>query len=122
MWSPSDLGQPPYPNLRLSQYLVTALVHVASSVVVDPQHWHESVRISICLHRHRKIFVTEKQLPESWPAFLYGSVCILAVRQTHPESEHLTTSIRALVAPPSSPTLLSFLEVKNAPSELNSST
>lgn len=66
MWSPSDLGQPPHPNLRLSQYLVTALVHVASSVVVDPQHWNESIRIPICLHRHRKIVVTEKQLPESW--------------------------------------------------------
>lgn len=86
MWSPSDLGQPLHPNLMLSQYLVTALIHVASSVVVDPQHWNKSIRISICLHRHRKIVVTEKRLPEELGLHFCMALCLSAVRQTHPES------------------------------------
>lgn len=51
-------------NIMESQYLVSTLIHVTGSVVVDPQHWNKPVGISICLQRHRKTIDTEKQLPE----------------------------------------------------------
>lgn len=47
-----------------SQYLVSTLIHIAGSVVVDPQHWNKPIGISVCLQRHRKTINTEKQMPE----------------------------------------------------------